>query len=104
MLPFSFKEFLALRGFEYDGKVEFSERKGVLLGLLGEYMSYGGFPLVAKKGDMNDKKDLVKSYYETIFYKDIIERYKVKNIDIMEALMNHVLDNNSTMFSVSSFG
>ena len=104
MLPFSFKEFLALRGFEYDGKVEFSERKGVLLGLLGEYMSYGGFPLVAKKGDMNDKKDLVKSYYETIFYKDIIERYKVKNIDIMEALMGHVLDNNASMFSISSFG
>lgn len=104
MLPFSFKEFLSLRGFEYDGKVQFSEKKGMLLSLLEEYLSYGGFPLVAKKSDLNDKKDLVKSYYETIFYKDIIERYKVKNIDIMEALMSHVLDNNSTMFSVSSFG
>lgn len=104
MLPFSFKEFLMLRGFHYDTTVQFSEKKGLLLGLLEEYMSHGGFPLVAKKTDLNDKKDLAKSYYDTIFYKDIIERYKVKNIDIMEALMSHVLDNNSTMFSVSSFG
>src|SRR3989344_993818 len=102
MLPFSFKEFLALKGFTYDGKLQISEKKGLLLRLLEEYMSYGGFPLVAKS-DLNGKKDLVRSYYETVFYKDIVERYKVKNIDIMEALMGHAMDNNSTMFSVTSF-
>lgn len=104
LLPFSFKEFLKLKNFEYNNTIEFSEKKGLLLSLLEEYLANGGFPLVAKKTDASDKRDLVRTYYETIFYKDIVERYKVDNIDILEALMNHVLDNNSSLFSVSSFG
>mgnify|MGYP001614108539 CR=1 FL=1 len=104
LLPFSFKEFLRLKGIEYDKKTQFSEKKGLILGKLEEYMSNGGYPLVAKKNDLNEKKELVKTYYETVFYKDIVQRYRVKNIDIMEALMNYILDNNSTMFSVSAFG
>jgi len=74
-----------------------------LLKLLEEYLTYGGFPLVAGKNDFNDKKELVKSYYETIFYKDIVERYKVKSVDIMEAIISNILDNNSCLFSVTSF-
>ncbi len=104
LLPFSFKEFLSLKGFVYDNKVQFSEKKGLLLRLLEEYMSYGGFPLIVQKSDLNDKRDLAKSYYETTFYKDVVERHKVKSVDIMEALMNYVLNNNSNLFSVSSFG
>lgn len=104
LLPFSFREFLKLKGFEYDGKTAFSEKKGLLLSLLEEYMINGGFPLVAKKSEQSDKGDLVRSYYDTIFYKDIVERYKVESVDVMEALMSHVLDNNSSLFSVSSFG
>ncbi|HIH09187.1 MAG TPA: ATP-binding protein [Candidatus Diapherotrites archaeon] len=103
MLPFSFDEFLRFRGFEYDKKMEFSEKRGALLKLLEEYLTYGGFPLVAGKNDFNDKKELVKSYYETIFYKDIVERYKVKSVDIMEAIISNILDNNSCLFSVTSF-
>ncbi len=103
VLPFSFEEFLRLKGAEYDSRMQFSEKKGMLLRLLEQYVSNGGFPLIAKKDDAAGKKDLAKSYFETIFYKDIIERHRVKNLDIIEALMNHVLDNNSTLFSASSF-
>lgn len=102
LLPFSFKEFLQLKGFSYDKTIPFSEKKGLLLRLFDEYMSYGGFPLLAQK-ELNEKKDLVKTYYETTFYKDIVERYNVKSVDIMQVLMNHILDNNSSLFSITSF-
>ena len=64
---------------------------------------------IQRKSDLKNryehaKKELVKAYYETTFYKDIVERYKVKNVDIMESLMNYALDNNATLFSVSAFG
>ncbi|MBI5553391.1 MAG: ATP-binding protein [Candidatus Diapherotrites archaeon] len=104
LLPFSFREFLRFREFGFEPRMQFSEKRGLLLSLLDEYAVYGGFPLVVKKRERTDQKELVKAYYETIFYKDIVERYKVKNIDIMETLMNYLMDNNSSLFSVSSFG
>ncbi len=103
LLPFSFREFLHLKGFAFDKQVQFSERKGELLRHLNEYVSYGGFPRVAMTAGVEAKKALVKSYFETIFYKDIVERHKIESIDVIEMMMNYVLNNNAGLFSISSF-
>lgn len=102
VLPFSFKEFLEFKGFSYDKGVEFSEKKGDLLRLFSEYLQEGGYPLIMKEQDKFEKRAIVKSYFDTIFYKDIIERHKIKNFDVIEILMNHLLENNACIFSVSS--
>jgi hypothetical protein len=104
LLPFSFKEFLKYKNFDYDEKTEFSSnKKGVLGKLLDEYLRFGGYPQIVKAGAVEEKRELAKTYFETIFYKDVLDRYAVKNRDIIEMLMNYLVSNNASMFSISSF-
>lgn len=101
--PFSFKEFLELNDFKYTSRVEASEQKGTLLRLFNEYLNRGGYPEIIKEKDLYEKRNKINSYYETTFYKDIVERHKITNYDVLELLMNYLLNNYASVFSVTQF-
>ena len=103
LLPFSFVEFLKLKNFVYTAKVEFSDIKGRLLRYFEEYLIYGGYPEVVRMIDIEERKIKIKSYFETVFYKDLVERHKITNYEVMELLMNFLLNNCTSIFSVSKF-
>jgi len=102
LLPLSFKEFLKFKKFEYKKTTEFTSTKGQLIKLLNEYIEYGGFPATVLKSQ-TEKKELIKSYFETTFYKDIIERHKIENTDLIEQLTNYLIENNAELFSINNF-
>ncbi len=103
LLPFSFQEFLALKHFVYTAKVEFSDEKGRLLRYFEEYLHYGGYPELVTMTDAEERRIKVKSYFETVFYKDLVERHKITNYEVMGLLMNFLLNNCASLFSVSKF-
>ncbi|OQA30479.1 MAG: hypothetical protein BWY55_00875 [archaeon ADurb.Bin336] len=102
LFPLTFSEYLRFRGFEYKKTTEFTSKKGVLLKLLNEYIEEGGFPAIVNKNEF-EKKELIKTYFDTIFYKDIVERYKIGNSDLIEQLLNYLLENNAELFSITNF-
>ncbi|MFA5246623.1 MAG: ATP-binding protein [Candidatus Micrarchaeia archaeon] len=104
LLPFSFSEFLRLKGFAYNARtVEYSKTRGDMLRLFGKYLETGGFPQIAACEDPAEMKTLARAYFDTTFYRDVVERNAVGRTDVMELLMNHFLDSNAALFSVSSF-
>lgn len=103
LLNFSFKEFLRYRGFEYKKTTEYTANKGKLMRLFDEYMLYGGYPEIIKKNSEIEKKELANSYFDTTYYKDVVERHRIKNTEIIELLMSYLIDINSDIFSISSF-
>ncbi len=102
LLPLSFREYLKFKGFEYKKTTEFTSNKGKLIKLLNEYIEEGGFPATVNK-DQHERRDLTKTYFETIFYKDIIERHKIENSDLIEQLTNYLIENNGELFSITNF-
>lgn len=78
LLPFSFKEFLHSRKFNYLTLLS-SEEKLKLIKLLEEYFEFGGFPEVVLEDDNELKTKILESYFDLIVYKDIIERYKIRD-------------------------
>ncbi len=100
VFPLSFREFLRFRGEEIDyEKVEYSENEHArLMGLMDEYVRYGGMPEVVLSPDFN-RLELLQQYYATVVRKDIVERYSVKNEEGLKALLRLLL--NSTQYSVS---
>ncbi len=78
LLPFSFKEFLRVKNMDF-GKLISSEERIQLLKLLGEYLEFGGFPEVVMEQDIGQKIKNLESYFELTVYKDIVERYKLKD-------------------------
>jgi Predicted ATPase (AAA+ superfamily) len=68
-----------------------------------QYLKEGGFPEVAKKETMPEKRELLQTYYRTIFYRDILERYNVKAKALLEAMMRYSLNAFADLFSISLF-
>ena len=73
--PLSFSEYLPSSGLtKEDG--------------LDEYMLYGGLPQVVLLKSAEHKKTLLKDLFTQTYIKDIVERYKIKNTEMLDELLN----------------
>ena len=57
------------------------------------YEQYGGLPKVVLAKTIIEKKELIKSYFENIYYNDIFERYKIKNKTLFESIVQIIAKN-----------
>jgi len=95
--PFNFKEFLKAREFKAE-KYLSSSQKAKLLNLLEKYMN-SSYPeaIFFEK----EREKILKEILNVTIYRDIIERFKVKNIKILKLLLKGLVS--STHFSVHKF-
>ncbi|MEM4569559.1 MAG: ATP-binding protein [Thermofilaceae archaeon] len=102
VLPFSFREFLKARGFEVgDAEVlTYLEERGRVLGLLEEYLVYGGFPRVVLTEDPEEKRRVLKAHYEAIFYRDLVDRCKL-DPELLDALLTALISSFAGLYSAS---
>lgn len=103
MLPFSFKEMLRFKNIEHTGRTLLTPARGKLIKVFDEYLQEGGFPEVLKRESAAEKKQLLQSYYRTIFYRDILDRHNIKAKYVLEAMMRYCLNIYSDLFSISGF-
>ena len=100
ILPFSFKEFLKMKKSIFDISTLSSKEKSILLSFLDEYLEFGGFPEVILEENKENKIKTLKEYLDMIIYKDIVERYNVKNTKLIKWLINSLITSFSKEFSV----
>jgi predicted AAA+ superfamily ATPase len=103
MMPFSFPEFLRFHGIPDDERTLLTPARGRVLKAFEQYLKEGGFPEVVKKETVLEKRELLQTYYRTIFYRDILERYNIKAKTLLEAVMRYSLNTFSDLFSISMF-
>ncbi len=73
--PLSFSEFMSVYdGHRYDG--------------WRDYMIYGGIPLVVLEKNVETKKILLQNLIAETYLRDIVKRYKVRNVSEIDALFN----------------
>jgi len=94
LLPFSFREFL--RAKKYKAKPEIFEKKGELLKLLNEYLEFGGFPEVVLS---ETKEKILQEYSNEIFYRDFVERHKIRSLEFGRFLFEFCFQNFSKEIS-----
>lgn len=86
----SFEEFLQFRGENReDNSKEFLK-----------YLKFGGFPAI-HHFDLNEELiyQYINSLYNTIVLKDIIKRNKVRNVQLLENIIQYAFDNIGNIFS-----
>ena len=89
MYPFSYQEFLDYRN------------ESSTLSLFNEYLQFGGMPQTFDL-DETQKINYLDDLFNSIFYKDIVKRYQIRDIDILERLTTFIFDNIGNIFSASS--
>lgn len=88
MYPFSYREFL-----EY-------KEKSSSLEMFHEYLQFGGLPQTFQL-DEHQKINYLEDLFNSIFYMDIVKRYQIRDIDILERLTTFIFDNIGNIFSAS---
>ena len=73
--PLSFKEFYRVAGLEKADALE-------------EYLTYGGMPLAVLEKDETEKRKYLKGLHKRVYMKDIVERYKLRDDEVLEALID----------------
>ncbi len=97
LYPFSFSEFLFYNNFDYE-KDKSSKELARLLNLTDEYLEKGGFPeYVVFKDD-----DYLKRIFEDILYKDLIVRFKIREVKSFRELANYLFTNFTSEISYNA--
>ncbi len=96
--PFSFKEILNLNGIEparYYTEGEESKIKA----LLRRYLEYGGFPEIWTKENLVE--ETLKSYIDVMLYRDLVERFNIRNYKALKLFLKIVVGSFSTRISIN---
>ncbi len=79
--PLSFSEFIRFKGLRINADKLWKVQKGHDLKRFSlEYLKIGGFPKAVITSDELVRKELLTQYFNDILTKDIVERYKIKDI------------------------
>ena len=73
--PLSFREYYDVSGLEKADALE-------------EYLTYGGMPLAVTEKDESEKRKYLADLHKNVYIKDIVERYKLKDDEVLDALIN----------------
>ncbi len=96
IFPFSFTEYLNYK--EIDINLYSSSSQSYIQNALNIYLVDGGF--AETFGQSEDvQKRILKDYLDLIVYKDIIERYAIKNHALLKHLIKYLFCNMSTLIS-----
>jgi predicted AAA+ superfamily ATPase len=101
--PFSFLEILKARNIEIDDKISYSQNRFIVINQMEDYMKYGGFPEVILEKNERTKLKILQEYFNTILIKDLIERYKIRNVSFLKEMIKFLISNISNHFSISKY-
>jgi predicted AAA+ superfamily ATPase len=96
--PLSFKEFLRFKKVEVENleNISYSPQKNQILRLFNEFLEFGSFPQVV----LSEKKiQILQEYYRAIFYRDIVERYQIRQIKVFESFIKLIIQAMASRFS-----
>ncbi|MBS0421831.1 MAG: ATP-binding protein [Proteobacteria bacterium] len=96
VFPLSFAEFLRFRGLQHEPYSANSDSR--IAAALNEYLAIGGLPEVVL-ADPDLRPRILKEYVDLVFYKDLVERYKVANPALLRQLLKQCLSQPATLLS-----
>ena len=83
VFPLSFLEFYSARQTEREN----------IKDIFDEFMLYGSLPYLNELSARNEKIEYLNSILETLLYRDIIDRYKIRNEHILDAVFDFLCSN-----------
>ena len=66
-----------------------------------DYLRFGGFPIVWKnpQPDSETREMLIEGIFSSAVYRDVVERYKLRNASMLKRVIGYLADNVGNTFS-----
>jgi predicted AAA+ superfamily ATPase len=104
IMPYSFAEFLRSRGLDPgDPALPYGPERERVKQLFGRYMRKGGFPEVSILETEFDQQKLLRDYYAALYFRDLVERYQITNIPLLDVLSDRLFSSFATRFTLTAF-
>jgi len=97
--PLSFKEILKIN--KIDNIINLYKNQVKVLKIIDEMLKYGSFVEVFNANE-EFKREILKTYYETILLKDCVSNNKIRDIKSFKELSFYLLTNIASLYSYSS--
>jgi uncharacterized protein len=98
VFPLSFREYLSFR--RVDVRPHHADNESLLRYELEAYLACGGFPEIVL-ADEALRPLILEEYSSLMLYRDVVERYGVRNEKLMRDLLRHCFRNTSSLLNVS---
>ncbi len=95
LYPFSFRELVESMAIKTGEEFYLTEDRAKIKKEFGRYLENGGIP----EYYLYENKDIIKSLYDNILYKDIIVRYGIKDENTIRSLAYYLMTNPATEIS-----
>ena len=93
LYPLSFNEYIDFYEVSEDKKSDVEET-------FNDYLKYGGFPgLYQMPEDDELKVQYIKGIYNSVVLKDVIQRNKIRDAELLERIFIYIMDNIGQIFS-----
>ena len=96
--PFSFKEFL-----QYKNEIEgIKLTKDSINKMYDDYFNFGGMPGILSLGSDEFRKSALKDIFNSILFEDVVSRFKINNIDLLQRFSRYMVSSTGEIFSSKS--
>lgn len=102
LFPFSPKEILKQKSIALDKNWEF-KNKNRIAKLMETYFVDGGFPEILLTTTELTKRKITEEYFSTLLYKDLAERYNIRNTTVLKLLLQYLANNYASYFTINAF-
>jgi len=102
LLPLNFKEYLYWKNSNLDIKSILQNGKDSLVAKrhFKEYLFNGGYPAIFINPKIRD--EILQSYYDSMIFKDVVERYKIADVKKLQILAKLIFESTSKEISYNN--
>lgn len=94
MMPFTFSEYLEL---QKSQGIEKGKEEAFL-----EYVEWGGMPQIYNSTGIQERKMYLRDLYNTVILKDIVERNTIKDVTLLNRVLQFMMENIGGVISANS--
>lgn len=94
MMPFTFVEYLELQ--ESQGIIKDKEESFL------DYIEWGGMPQIYNTTSLQERKMYLRDLYNTVILKDIVERNSIKDVNLLNRVIQFMMENIGGVISANS--
>lgn len=100
--PLDFGEYLAFKNIKVKSTLEIIQQQASLKKHFQQYLEFGGLPKVVLTQGANEKRIILRNYFEDIFQRDLIGRFKIRGVAHLELLAKFYFTNIATRISFNN--
>lgn len=99
IMPLSFPEFLSFQGIDYQDTYSTTNRARINRSF-DTYLTWGGYPELVDL-DIRFKTDVLQEYFNVMLYRDLMNRYEIRDASILKYLIKRLIGSFTKEFSVN---